>query len=220
TNNKKGVKKNTMKMTEKELDKLIAESVKKAVKPYITIDPKERAKMLGLEEEKPTGLIFEDREGRKHKAYSPKEKLFSGDTDFSVGKILRAKILGDFSDLNDVELKSAGEGIGALGGWLVPTEVSAKVIDMARNLACIMQAGAYTMPMPTPEMRLVKITGDPTAHWVAEHGEITESDWTLEPITLKSMTCGVLVRSSLELLEDAKNAGTALEGVMAKALAL
>jgi HK97 family phage major capsid protein len=213
-----------MKMTQKELDNYVVKKAKelfeKMIKPYTTIDPKDRAKLLGLEEEKPTGLVFEDREGRKHKAYGPKEKLFSGDSDFSVGKILRAKILGDFSDLNDTEMKSAGEGIGALGGWLVPTEVSAKVIDMARNLACVMQAGAYTMIMPTPEMRLVKITGDPSAYWVAEHGEIAESDWTLEPVNLKAMTIGVLVRSSLELLEDAKNAGSALQGAMAKALAL
>ncbi|GAJ24221.1 unnamed protein product, partial [marine sediment metagenome] len=147
-----------------------------------------------------TGLAFQDKEGKIHKAYSKDEKLFTGE-DFSVGKIIRAKILGNFSDLNDAETKAAGEGIGALGGWLVPTAVSAKVIDMARNLACVINAGAYTLPMPTPEMRLVKVTSDPTAYWVAEHGEIAESDWTLEPINLKVRTIGVLVRSSLELLE-------------------
>jgi len=192
------------------------EAIDRGMEPYLKV---KRPRGEGEEIDAPTGLSFQDKEGKIHKAYGPKEKLSTGE-DFSVGKIIRAKILGDFSDLNDVETKAAGEGIGALGGWLVPTAVSAKVIDMARNLATVIQAGAYTLPMPTPEMRLVKITGDPTAYWVAEHGEITESDWTLEPINLKSMTCGVLVRSSLELLEDAKNAGTALESAMAKALAL
>lgn len=197
-------------------------TIDKALKPYTEIDPEYRAKMLGYDndDDKSTSLSFQDSEGKIHKAYTAKEKLFSGNSDFSVGKILRAKILGDFTDLNDFEIKAAGEGIGSLGGWLVPSEVSAKVIDLARNISCVMQAGAYTIDMPTPEMRLVKITGDPTAYWVGEHSAITESDWTIEPLTLKAVTLGVLVRASLELLEDAKNAGSALEGSMAKAIAL
>lgn len=208
-----------MKMTQEQIDKFIKDKVTEAINPYLLVK-RPAGEGTVAEEINPTGLSFEDKDGKIHKAYSPKERLFSGDRDFSVGKILRAKILGNFEGLNDIETRAAGEGIGALGGWLVPTEVSAAVIDMARNLACVIQAGAYTMPMPTPEMRLVKVTGDPTAYWVAEHGEISESDWTLEPITLKAITLGVLVRTSLELLEDAKNAGVALEGAMAKALAL
>lgn len=169
-----------------------------------------------------TGLVFEDAEGKKHKAYSLNEK-FSQDAfgeDVSVGKILRAKILGSYEGLNQAETKAAGEGIGSLGGWMVDTAVSAKIIDLARNLSVVQKAGAYTMPMPSPEMRLVAITADPTAQWVAEHGAITESDWTLAPINLKAMTVGVLVRSSLELLEDAPNAGEALSNSMSAALAL
>jgi HK97 family phage major capsid protein len=166
-------------------------------------------------------LVFQDAEGKEHKALRLNEKLFQGnDEDFSVGKIIRARILGDQKNLNDFELKAAGEGIGAAGGWMISEEVSARIIDLARNLSCVQKAGALTMPMPTAEMRLVKIASDPTAYWVAEHAEITESDWTLAPINLKAMTVGCLVRASLELLEDAGNSGTALEQSMAAALAL
>jgi len=195
-------------------------SIDEGLKKYQEVDPDSRPGYFSEEENLSTGLSFQDSEGRIHKAYAPKERLFKGSEDFSVGKIIRAKILGNFTDLNDYERKAAGEGIGAMGGWLVPSEVSAKVIDMARNLACVMQAGSFTLEMPTPEMRLVKITSDPTAYWVTEHGAITESDWALEPINLKAVTLGVLVRSSLELLEDAKNAGSALEASMAAAIAL
>ncbi len=201
-----------IKLNMQQLEDLIKQKVKDAGVPN---------KMLGGDSE-PTGLVFQDSEGRKHKAYAPNEKL-SEDTfgeEFSVGRILRAKILGSYEGLNEIEIKAAGEGIGSLGGWLVPEKVSARIIDLARSLAVVQKAGALTMPMPTPEMRLVKITADPTAEWVAEHGKLTESDWTLEPINLKVVTLGVLVRSSLELLEDAPNAGDMLSGSMSKAIAL
>jgi len=188
-----------------------------------SVNPKDRPNDnygFNSDDVKASGLSFQDSESRIHRALAVKEKLFTGNNDFNVGKIVRAKLLGDFTGLNDVETKAAGSGIGSLGGWLVNDSVSAKVLDMARNQASVMKAGAYTMPMPTPEMRLVKITGDPTAYVVGEHQAITESDWTLSPINLKAVTVGCLVRSSLELLEDAANSGTALEQAMAASIAL
>jgi len=204
-----------MKLTMKQLEDLIKNKVNKAV-------PNKLTGAFGGGSSDPGRLVFEDSEGKQHKAYAPDEKL-SEDTfggDVSPGKILRAKILGSYEGLNEAETKAAGEGIGSLGGWLVPETVSARIIDLARNLAVVQRAGAWTLPMPTPEMRLVKISDDPTAYWVAEHGEISESDWTIEPLNLKAMTVGVLVRASLELLEDAKNSGDAITNSMSKALAL
>jgi HK97 family phage major capsid protein len=166
------------------------------------------------------GLKFQDKDGNVYEAKSLKNKLFTGPEEFSVGKILRAKILGDNKGLNDFETKAIGEGIGAGGGWLLNEQISASLIDLARAKSCVNLAGAVTLQMPTPEMRLVKLTGDPTAYWVAEHGEITESEWSLAPINLKAMTIGVLVRSSLELLEDAQNAGSQIEASMSAAIAL
>lgn len=204
-----------MKLNMQQLEDLIKDKVNKVV-------PNKLIGALGGGSSDPGRLVFEDAEGRKHKAYAPDEKL-SEDTfgvDVSPGKILRAKILGSHEGLNEAEIKAAGEGIGSLGGWLVPETVSARIIDLARNLAVCQKAGAWTMPMPTPEMRLVKISADPTAYWVAEHGEVSESDWTIEPLNLKAMTVAVLVRASLELLEDAKNSGEAISNSMAKALSL
>jgi HK97 family phage major capsid protein len=171
-------------------------------------------------DETPTGLSFQDSNGVIHKALGTEEKLFTSGEDFSVGKIIRAKLVGNYEGLNDFEIKAAGEGIGNLGGWLVPETVSAKILDLSRNFARVVQAGAGTLIMTAPEMKLVKITGDPTAYFKAEHSPITESDWTLEDLNLKAMKCGVLVRASLELLEDAKNAGSALEMAMGAAIGL
>ncbi|MBA7595999.1 hypothetical protein ES703_02968 [subsurface metagenome] len=166
-------------------------------------------------------LIFLDAEGKEHKALRASEKLSEGiDQDFSVGKILRARILGSLKGLNDLETKAASEGIGSAGGWMIPEFVSARIIDLARNLACVQKAGAVTMQMESPEMRLVKILSDPTASWLAEHGEIQESNWEIGPVNLKAQTIGVLCRASLEILEDAQNAGSMLEQAMAAAISL
>ncbi|MBA7477512.1 hypothetical protein ES707_12923 [subsurface metagenome] len=215
-------------LVSKSVDGQLEEAVQKEVQPYLDeaiekLNQLKPNKMAGIwqgADDKPTGLSFEDAEGRIHKAISLKEKLYTGEEDFSVGKIVRAKILGDFTDLNSYETKAAGEGVGALGGWLLPETISSRLVDLARNKSCVMQAGATTMKMPTPEMRLVKLVSDPTAHFRAEHAAITESDWQLEPLNLKAMTCGCLVKSSIELLEDAKNAGSMLEASMAAAIAL
>jgi len=205
-------------MNKTELEELVYQQAKKA---YGGAQGSGVPDGLVAGKDEPTGLVFEDAEGRKHKALTLKEKL-SGDTfeNVSVGKILRAKILGNYENLNEMETKSAGEGIGSLGGWMVDSSVSSQMIDLARNLSVVQRAGAYTMTMPTAEMRLVCISDDPTAEWVQEHGAITESDWTLAPINLKVVTLGVLVRSSIELLEDAPNAGDQLSASMSKAIAL
>jgi len=166
-------------------------------------------------------LVFVDDKGIEHKALRLGENLFKGKPeDFSVGKILAAKITGNVKGLNEYETKAISEGIGSAGGFLLSEQVSARVIDMARNLMCVVKAGAGTIGMTTPELRLVKITGDPTAMFRAESGAITESQWSLEPINLRAMSVGVLCRASREILSDAANAGTALQQAMAQAIAL
>lgn len=206
-----------MQMTKEQLDKFIKDSTDKALTPYLKV---KRPDDQDTDKKTPTGLSFQDKSGVIHKACGSGEKLYTGGEDFSVGKIIRAKIVGNYEGLNDVEIKAAGEGTGALGGWLVPETVSAKILDMARNFACVAKAGAWVLPMTAPEMRLVKVTSDPTAYWKAEHAAITESDWEIEPLNLKAMKCGVLVRASIELLEDAQNSGSALEMAMGAAIGL
>ena len=205
-----------MEITQKELDKIITDKIAK-----LTDVSDKRPTDQDTNKEIPSGLSFQDRaSGAIHKAFGKGEKLFTGGEDFSVGKIIRAKIVGNYEGLNDYEIKAAGEGTGSLGGFLVNPTVSSKIIDLARNFARVMQAGAWVLPMSSPEMRLVKLTGDPTAYFKAEHAAGVESDFTLEDLNLKAMKCIAICRSSLELLEDAANAGSALEMSLAKSIAL
>jgi len=184
------------------------------------LDPSEAGVIEKKTEVDPMPLTFIDDKGLEHKALRLSERLFEGKEDFSVGKIIRAKILGSTKGLNDFEVKALSEGVGSAGGFLMSETVAAKIIDLSRNLMCVMKAGTYTLPMESPEMRIVRVLGDPTSFWVAEHGEITESEPSLEPLNLKVMTVGALIRSSLELIEDARNAGDMISKSLAQSIAL
>lgn len=176
----------------------------------------------------PGVLIFQDAEGRSIEAFSNSkrfsalkgEEKIEGIGPGSLGKILRARILGDPMGLNPSEIRALGESVGGAGGWFVSPQLSSYVIDLARNKSCVLLAGGWTLPMSTEEMTLVKVLTDPTAYWVAEHAKITESEGTFGPIKLKAMVVGCLVRVSRALLEDAPNSGNVIESQIGAALGL
>jgi len=170
-------------------------------------------------------MAFQDSQGNTIEAFSntrqfaalnKSEEVGPG----SLGKIIRAKVLGDPAGLNSHEIKALGESVGSAGGWLVSPALSGYVIDLARNKSCVLLAGGWTLPMSTEELTLVKILSDPTAYWVAEHAKITESEGTFGPIKLKAMVVGCLVRVSRALLEDSPNIGQVIENQIGAALGL
>jgi len=185
---------------------------------------------IGIHDRQTAGnLIFQSADGRTHEAIPVSKRFvnfeshgmdYDGIRPGSLGKIIRAKILGDPMGLNESERRAGGENIGSLGGWFVPSLVSGYVIDLARNAAVTMQAGAWTLTMDGPEIVLVKVQTDPTAYWRAEHVAITESDGTFAPIRLKAVILGCLLRVSQALLEDSASAGQTIEKMLSAALGL
>jgi HK97 family phage major capsid protein len=139
--------------------------------------------------------------------------------DLSLGRAIRAMVLGDWRAA-PAEARAMGTGTSVTGGLLVPTMLSARVIDLARNQARIFQAGALTVPMETKDVNLAKITKDPVASWKAENQPATASDIELGQITLQSRTLVALVKASVELMEDAQNFSSVVENALAAALAL
>ncbi len=208
-------------------------SEKKAMRIDAANRPDDDDLDLGLDEYEEASnegcLIFQASDGREHRAI-PVSKRFvdlenrdvnlEGIGPGSLGKMLRAKLLGDPLGLNDAERRALGEGVGGAGGWFVSPLVSGYVIDLARNATCVLKAGGWTLPMDGPELTLVKVLTDPTAYWRAEHAVITESDGVFVPVKLKAVILGCLIRVSQALLEDASNAGRTIENMMAAALGL
>jgi len=137
----------------------------------------------------------------------------------SMRNLLRGQVFGNWRGAGN-ERREMGENTGALGGFLVPDSLSANIIDLARNKTVIVPAGALTIPMPSPEMTVVKVKTDPTPAARKEHQEITESAPTFEPIRLKAVAVACMVRMSVELLEDAPQAAQTVDNVIAAAIAL
>ncbi|MBA7489816.1 hypothetical protein ES702_00350 [subsurface metagenome] len=207
-----------MELTEKELEEMVKKATDKALKPYLKV---KRPDDLDTDKETPGKLKLLDDKGVEHRIYRPNEKmagpLTEGLQENSFGRILRANIIGNNSGLS-YEEKALSGGVGSAGGFLVDDAVVRQVLDKARNQACVFKAGGKTFIMEAPTVRIVKIKTDPTAYFVAENQAITESEWEIEPITLIAMTIGVIIRSSLELIQDAPNAAAALQNSMAAAI--
>ena len=137
----------------------------------------------------------------------------------SAGKAIRGMLTGEWSGA-EAEQRAMGTSPGATGGFLMPAPISANIIDLARNQAVLIRAGALTIPMPAKNLRVVKIATDPTATWRGEGDEITESDGTFEAVNLTAHSLAALVRVNAELLDDVPMFAATLDNMLAAALAL
>jgi HK97 family phage major capsid protein len=106
------------------------------------------------------------------------------------------------------------------GSALVPTVWSADIIDRARNLAAVIQAGADVIPMDAKIVQIGRLTGDPTASFRAEGSPVTASDPVFDNVTLTAKTLSALVVGSMEWFQDANNVNNVVSDAVAKAIAL
>ncbi len=118
--------------------------------------------------------------------------------ELSLAKSLRGYLTGEW---DGAELERKAMASSALGA-ILPTPISNQIIDLARNQSTVIRAGAVTVPMTTATLKLARMTGDVTAAWYAEAGEISESDATLDSVTLTARKMACLVRINREILED------------------
>lgn len=135
----------------------------------------------------------------------------ASDADF--GDYLRAVIYGD-------ESRAMTKGTPANGGYLVPVEYSASVLDLARNQTRVIQAGAQVIPLSAGEVRVAKLTKDPSPQWRNESEAISQDDMNLGEVVFKPQSMAVLVKASWELVADAPNLGGVLRAALAKAFAV
>ena len=137
----------------------------------------------------------------------------------SIGKLLRGYITGDWEGAV-LEMKAMGSTPTSAGGMLIPTPLAGTVIDLARNYARVLQAGAITVPMSTATLKYARLTGDVPASWTTEAANITAGAGTFDSVTFTARKLASLVVIDNELLEDAANSDTVIENSVAKALAL
>lgn len=139
--------------------------------------------------------------------------------DLSFGKYVRGLLTGDWSDA-DAERRALVEGTATAGGHLVPTPLSARIIDRARNQTRVLQAGAQIVPMEAQTLKLARVVGDPTAAWHTEMVTISASDMTFDAVNLTAKTLASRVLISRELMEDAQGIDDEVEKAFASQFGL
>lgn len=135
--------------------------------------------------------------------------------ELSFGAVLR-NALAD-NRLNVVDSMSGGSDAG--GGYLVPSILTADIIDLARNRARVLEAGARVVPMANRHVEVPTWETDPVPAWRAEEAAIAEDDGELGSVDLNAKSLAVIVKASRELLEDT-NVDQLLLEAFAKSFAL
>lgn len=148
------------------------------------------------------------------RSFLPKETAAA---ELGMGGWLRAL---KFGPKNDLERRVLAEGSIGAGGAMVPTPLSAELIDLLRPKVVSYQAGARTIPMTSQTLRFAAETADPTGAWRAENASIATSVPTFANLTLTAQSWAVIVQASRELLEDATNVSSALMNIFARAAAV
>lgn len=139
--------------------------------------------------------------------------------DTNAAQFLRGIVLGDWNGV-DPEVRALSGISDAMGGYTVPTPLSAAIIDKARAQSTVFRAGAQTIPMTSSTLAIARLATDQTASWRAENVAITASDPQFERITLRSRTLAALAKMSVELFEDTSGLEQSIEEWLGKVLAL
>jgi hypothetical protein len=105
------------------------------------------------------------------------------------------------------------------GSAVVPQIWASDIIDRARNISRVLQAGAQLVPMEANTVKIGRLTTDPTALFRAEGSTVTASDPVFDNVTLVSKTLSALVIGSIEWFQDAPNVDQVVSEAIAKAIA-
>jgi HK97 family phage major capsid protein len=136
------------------------------------------------------------------------------DTELSFDRYLRGLATARW-DGAEHERALAEATVGA-GGALVPSPLSSRVIDLARNQTRVFQAGAVTVPMTSQSLALARLLTEGTPAWKTENAAITAADMTFDRVTFTARTLVRLITLSVELFEDADPSS---EGIIARSFA-
>jgi HK97 family phage major capsid protein/HK97 family phage prohead protease len=101
----------------------------------------------------------------------------------------------------DVLRRDLNVGTASAGGNLVATELDAgSFIDLLRNASALDQAGATVLTGLTGNVAIPRQSGAGTAYWVSESGSPTESQQTVDQVSLVPRTVAAFTDYSRRLM--------------------
>lgn len=162
--------------------------------------------------EQPKEKSLELRQGEK---LVDRIKLDPEERGLSLGKYVKGIVTGDWTDAA-AERRAMNTSIN---GAIVPKELAAQVIDLARNESLFTLAGVPIVPMETNSLTYARVKQDPTFGFKAEGKEGVNGDFEIEGVELKAKTAYGYGYISLELLKSAANIEDVVSNVFKSALA-
>ncbi len=100
------------------------------------------------------------------------------------------------------EERAQTEGVNTAGGYLVPHQFEATMIDLRESFG-VFRANARVIPMSSDTLSIPRRTGGLTTYRIGENTAITESQKSWNRVTLTAGKVGVLAKYSSEVNEDA-----------------
>lgn len=105
------------------------------------------------------------------------------------------------SVLHDGEVaKALAAGTGSSGGFLVPENYSAELIEYLRPLSVVRKMGARTVPLVNGNMSLPKITGGSSAAYLGENTNIATTQQSFGLVRLSAKKLAALTPISNDLI--------------------
>ena len=132
-----------------------------------------------------------------------------GKQQFSFLKAIRAIRWSDWKDaefekevFDQTRKRAMSQGTDSAGGYLVPTQHIAELIEMLYDRAVVIALGATVLDNLTGSpVEIPKQTGGATAYWPGENAAITDSNLTLDQLSLTPKVVGCLVKLSNRLIQ-------------------
>ena len=137
-----------------------------------------------------------------------------------AGRFVRGLVTGNWRGASPELMEFRALSEGGSGGFLVPTPLANVILDKARNQSRVLQAGARTFPMDSDTLKAAKVLTDPVPAWRNEAGVIVESDVTFGQVTFNSQSLAVVIKASLEIIEDVAGMEGEIERILSAAFAL
>jgi len=139
-------------------------------------------------------------------------------SDVRISELVRGMALGDWggttSEVRD--LLTAGATAS------VPGYVTGGIVDRARAQSVIFRAGAQTLVMDGPQVKVAQLTAEPAVEFLAESPErdLTDGSWTFSSAQLDAYSAWLYTTVSIEAFEDCVGLEHTILNAFAKQLAL
>lgn len=96
--------------------------------------------------------------------------------------------------------KALAAGVGSAGGFMVPEEFSAEVIELLRPMSVVRSLNPAIYPMPRGNLTVPKLAGGSSASYVGENTNMAKTEPSFGQLTLNAKKLAALVPISNDLI--------------------